>query len=82
VKVERLQEISEDDARVEGSEWRAFESGPLLDLPDGHQCGFAVQWETIHGPGSWSANPFVAAVTFRPHLANVEAFVNRRYGES
>lgn len=56
VRVERLQDISEEDAKVEG-------------IPN--ECGniaidtYAGLWNKINGPGSWDANPWVWAVTFK-----------------
>lgn len=62
VRVERLQDISEADAIAEGAE-------PLLVPPDGgstpHVEGFRSLWESINGPGSWDANPWVWVITFR-----------------
>lgn len=62
VRVQRLHDISEEDAMAEGVE-------PILVPPDGggtpHVEGFRDLWTTIHGPGAWDANPWVAAVTFR-----------------
>lgn len=73
VRVERLNEISEADAKAEGVEW----------LPgDGCSWGYAVQpnwkfvhdtaqeayrelWESINGPGSWAANPWVWVIEFK-----------------
>jgi hypothetical protein len=56
VKVERLQDISEDDAIAEGC------------VPDDRigpaRFIFETLWASIHGPGSWDANPWVAALTF------------------
>lgn len=63
VRVERLQDISEADAKAEG-----------VSMPDGtptppdfwsYQQEFRHLWEQINGPGSWDANPFVWVVTFR-----------------
>lgn len=67
IRVERLQDISESDAESEGITW--------------HRCGcqdgcarcddrtpkevFRSLWESINGPGSWDANPFVWVVEFR-----------------
>jgi hypothetical protein len=55
VRVQRLQEISEEDARAEGYDRsHAFP-----------REWFALLWERIHGPGSWHANPWVWAITFQ-----------------
>lgn len=68
VRVERLQEISEADARAEG----APPSHPSLDriscefgYADFPRSWYAQLWETINGAGSWAANPFVWAISFR-----------------
>ena len=58
VRVERLQEISESDARSEGISKN--------QCPDWHaQTDYRVLWESINGPGSWDANPWVWAIEFR-----------------
>ena len=71
VRVERLQEISEADAIAEGAE-------PVLVPPDGGSCphrqGFLELWESIHGPDSWAANPWVWRIQFRPILKNVDDY--------
>lgn len=57
VRVERLQEISEADAKAEG-----------VTVYDGGVCyrdGYAALWDQINGPGSWSANPWVWVVEFK-----------------
>jgi hypothetical protein len=55
VRVQRLQEISDEDARAEGYDRsHAFP-----------REWFALLWERIHGPGSWHANPWVWTITFR-----------------
>ena len=61
VRAERLQEISEEDAKAEGAEaigWGGF--GPITFLN-----GYRMIWNQINGPGSWDANPFVWAVSFK-----------------
>lgn len=76
VRVERLQEISEDDAVAEGVEndtdgWRDY-------LFPGTQCcasardSFRTIWDSLHGTGSWDANPWVVAITFTVHLINID----------
>ena len=54
VRVQRLQDISEDDARAEGCEPFAYPRDRFHGL-----------WDTIHGSGAWHANPWVWALTFR-----------------
>ena len=74
VRVERLQNISEDDCWKEGIEQ------VMHDFSDESQCAmakrlgcciddakplFASLWESINGQGSWDANPWVWAVSFK-----------------
>ena len=94
VRIERLQAIGEEDAIAEGIErdravgmpsiwgWRDYLRGDEIAkryYADPRES-FRTLWSSIHGPGSWSANPFVAAVTFRPHLANVDDLLRQREG--
>lgn len=61
VRVERLQDISEQDAWAEGCEG-------YDDDVTGGQSGygeFVALWEAINGPGSWEANPWVWVIEFR-----------------
>lgn len=81
VRVERLQDITEEDARAEGA--RRFD-----DLPSTHPYGqdarwscvepksteeclgsarmaFANLWNSINGADSWAANPWVWRIEFR-----------------
>lgn len=64
VKVERLNEISRSDAIAEG-----------CDGTPGHDtvCDFSELWESLHGEGSWDANPWVVAITFTVHHRNIDA---------
>jgi hypothetical protein len=50
VRVERLNDISDEDAKAEG-------------CPD--RTGFMELWESINGFESWEKNPFVWAITFK-----------------
>lgn len=68
VRVQRLQEISEPDARAEGAP--CYEDGIDPPPPDAecewsYRASFRRLWESINGPGSWDANPWVWAITFR-----------------
>jgi hypothetical protein len=65
-RVERLQDISEADALAEGV-W----TGTPEMLAAGrrgvalyHVGAYRSLWETINGPGSWEANPWVCAISF------------------
>lgn len=67
VRVERLQEISEADALKEGvtgDECARFNSPFVADQPTPSMC-YANLWNSINGPGSWDANPFVWVIQFR-----------------
>ncbi len=55
VRVERLQEISEQDAEREGVQDSADYS---------HRDWFSRLWTEINGPESWDANPWVWVITF------------------
>lgn len=76
VRVERLQAISEADAIAEGVEpvgdgWRRYggEGVGSVAWPD---YSFRSLWESLHGPESWDANPFVVALTFRVERGNID----------
>jgi hypothetical protein len=70
VKVERLQDISEADARDEGVSrteagfWNADPKRLQLAGCDA-RGGFYCLWSDINGPGSWRANPWVVAIAFK-----------------
>lgn len=73
VRVERLQDISEEDAQAEGALLAAetTESDERLRIecgyypPSSYAHGFRLLWESINGEGSWAANPWVWVVEFR-----------------
>lgn len=61
VKVERLQDISETDATAEGCRHHHNPAGDGKNVIE----QFSYLWQSIHGPGSWEASPWVVALTFR-----------------
>lgn len=65
VRVERLQDISEEDAQSEGvdGEKEAIESG--LSWFDKPKRAFRFLWERVNGSGSWEANPWVWVIEFK-----------------
>ena len=83
VRVQRLQDISDGDARAEG-----ISVLPLQDAddpsawwqsdPGEHQArtpvgSYRLLWGSLHGPGAWSLNPWVAAIGFRVIRANIDS---------
>lgn len=63
VRLERLQEITEEDARAEGVVWqRDFGNG--LEARDARPV-FVQLWASINGVASWNENPWVWVVEFR-----------------
>jgi len=61
VRVERLQEITEEDARAEGC---GIELEPHQTHPYTARNGFMRVWDAINGRESWDANPWVWVVGF------------------
>jgi hypothetical protein len=67
VRVQRLQEISEEDAIVEGSQM------PLIDLPKrcqqatlSERTQFSRLWDSINAKRApWASDPWVWVITFR-----------------
>ena len=85
VRVQRLQDISEEDAWAEGCK-----PGELNDRggpfpaeqrhPKGGTIGwdcardwYADLWDSLHGPDAWGANPWVVAVTFTVDRRNIDS---------
>lgn len=72
VRVERLQDISEEDAKAEGvvpSGRRATHRYRASDNEDhGHRLQFQDLWNSINGAGAWDKNPWVWCISFQRHL--------------
>lgn len=78
VRVERLNDISEEDAKKEGIKSRYINTDikccstkiyPAFPDKDGgfHTAkeAFEALWESIYGEGSWNVNPWVWCISFR-----------------
>ncbi len=83
VRVQRLQDISEEDAIAEGCR-------PFFDEDDPHICkgpngtehemmplkgsvdAFHKLWNSLHGKHAWDANPWVVAYSFDVQRGNID----------
>ena len=74
IKVERLQDISDEDAKAEGIEWGRHEPKLPMEgfkiyngagITNDPRLSYRSLWESINGPGSWDINPWVWALIFR-----------------
>ncbi|KQU96483.1 hypothetical protein [Devosia sp. Root105] len=87
VRVQRLQEISDEDAIAEGIEdvtreiapgdtslrfWKRYRDGGWNGYVDNPIGSYASLWTEINGPGSWEANPWVAATTFEVERCHID----------
>lgn len=81
VKIEPLNDISEEDARAEGVLYVPGHGDITYDelwADPGYsnylncRMGFEALWNTLHGEGAWLDNPAVVATTFIPELRNID----------
>ena len=70
VRVQRLKEISEDDAQAEGVAPFVFVGQTIADP---YRFNFQLLWAELHGPNAWNANPPVVALTFTAEQRNIDA---------
>lgn len=69
-KFEPVQNISKEDVIAEGlTEW---EGQPISGMVAGWHQPYAALWQKLHGARTWEKNPRVVALTFIPHLFNVD----------
>jgi hypothetical protein len=71
VRVQRLQEISEEDALAEGV-GRLTITSPKLGTSITATDGFRDLWNSLHGADAWDANKWVAAISFTVERANID----------
>jgi hypothetical protein len=69
VRVERLQAITEEEARAEGVEARSVACAASCEWrapPPSYRHGFGLAWDSIYSDEfAWSANPWVWVISFR-----------------
>ena len=88
VRVQRLQDISEEDALAEGVDefacskdrpgsWNGLSQadriGMVQVLYGSARQAYRHFWDTVHSPGAWDKNSWVAAVSFAVNRANIDA---------
>lgn len=88
VRVERLQDCSEEDAIAEGvfswaRQLMADANTTAEDIdrmavatgerPGSVRAGYAALWDSINSAGAWKANPWVTAISFAAHPCNIDA---------
>lgn len=78
VRVQRLQEISEDDAVAEGVErdsdgWRDYQM-PTTQCCATARDSFRTLWDSLNAARGygWDANPWIAAVSFTVERRNID----------
>lgn len=72
IRIERVQEISEEDSIAEGvkAPWMGFGSWDYRG-PNNHREAFQRLWESINGKKHpWSDNPWVWVIEFQPLTAD------------
>jgi hypothetical protein len=88
VRVQRLQDISEEDAIAEGATRIVHEGPPGCGSLDAYHHGqpsmddagfidarasYRDLWDHINGAGAWAANPWVVAYSFTVERRNIDA---------
>lgn len=90
IRVERLQDISEEDANAEGIEWDYGEEsdgtevsgyfdylkGDSWDLSA--KDSFKTLWKSIKGNESWEENPLVWVIEFKVHKQNAYKVISKK----
>lgn len=79
VRVERLQEISEEDAKAEGvarddepCDHSRHSCEDVGCLGQTFKSSFCTLWCELHGDDSWRSNPEVVAITFKVEKRNID----------
>lgn len=88
IQVERLQDISEEDANAEGTNHISCRPEKASILPATYDTkGFATNnkhafeslWKSINGKDSWNVNPWVWVIDFKVHKMNVDEVLNGKH---
>jgi hypothetical protein len=81
IKIERAHDISDDDCFSEGldpwggrdTDGRVFINPVAPNEGGPGKWAYGELWKHLHGAESWSANPFVVAISYSVIQANIDA---------
>ena len=65
IRVERLHEISDEDAKAEGFDKSKVDSTKQNNCSHNPVLSFQRHWESIKGKESWKENPWVWVIEFK-----------------
>ena len=65
IRVERLNDISSDDAKAEGFDYSTHPSAIEMGYAIGAKTNFRFAWEQIYGQNEWNKNPWVWVIEFK-----------------
>ncbi len=74
IRVERVQDITEEDAITEGFKAHSKDIGGMM-LPVYPLAWFDSLWNSIHGTDAWDRNPFVWVIEFEVIKQNVDELI-------
>lgn len=84
IRVERLQDISQEDAKAEGVEpfdidYDNYSNAHKIDFGKNptFRGGYIKIWEDINGERSWDKNPFVWVIEFKVHKCNYQELIGK-----
>lgn len=64
IRVERLQDITKEDAKTEGFDYSTHPSAIQMGYAIGARTNFRFMWDEIYGQSSWNKNPWVWVIEF------------------
>ncbi|MFW1742904.1 hypothetical protein [Acinetobacter johnsonii] len=65
IRVERLQDITKEDAKAEGFDYSTHPSSIKMGYAIGARTNFHHAWSKIYGSTSWNKNPWVWVLEFK-----------------
>jgi len=76
IRIERLQDISESDAEVEGV-CRYFFTSACTPANKTFKNDYRILWNDINGEASWDENPWVWVIEFDVIKLNIDELLNK-----